>query len=127
MTLRPQTKVIVVDVLAMLRAAREKGGNVYDEDYAALQPLNAFAEQHRVSVLVVHHTRKAKADDPFDMISGSNAISGAVSAIWMLERVSSGKMNRSYTYVAVIFRGMKRLVCDGIRKPPAISTKGRRS
>lgn len=91
----PDIRVFVIDILAMIRAPRQKNGNVYDEDYAALQPINLWAENNRVAVLIIHHTRKARGDDPFEKISGSNAISGAVSAMWMLERAPSEGKNEA--------------------------------
>ena len=45
-----------------------------------------MAETLRITILIIHHTRKAKADDVFEEVSGTQAITGAVATIWMLSR-----------------------------------------
>jgi hypothetical protein len=83
----PDTVLIVVDILKNIRPHASAKDNIYDADYEALAPLAQFAGQHRLSVLVIHHTRKAKADDTFDEISGSTGIAGAVDNMWLIGRV----------------------------------------
>ena len=36
--------------------------------------------------MVVHHTRKQKADDAFDMISGTNGLMGAADGAFLLQK-----------------------------------------
>ncbi len=48
--------------------------------------INEFAEKHRIAILIIHHTRKAKADDVFDEISGTTGLSGGVASMWVLGR-----------------------------------------
>jgi hypothetical protein len=72
------TRVIVIDIWARFRAAKDPKADPYDQDYNALQELNAWAESRHVTVIVIHHTRKAKSEDPFEEISGTNGILGAV-------------------------------------------------
>jgi hypothetical protein len=85
----PKTALIVVDILQNIRAPRDKNENPYDADYNAVKPLNEFAERHRITIIAIHHTRKAKADDVFDEISGSTGLTGGVATMWIVGRVPS--------------------------------------
>lgn len=85
----PNTKLIIVDILARIRPPRQRGGDIYEEDYNLIQRLNALAYKHRIAIVVVHHTRKAKADHAFDEIAGSRGITGGAGASWMIKRISS--------------------------------------
>ncbi len=80
----PDTRLIVIDIWARFRAMRDPKADPYEQDYNALQALNAWAESRNVTVLVIHHTRKAKSDDPFEEISGTNGIVGAVATAMRL-------------------------------------------
>jgi len=71
------TVLIIIDTLQMIRGA--KGGDYsYASDYNDLSALKKIADRHSVAVLLIHHLRKEKADDVFNRISGTTAISGAV-------------------------------------------------
>ncbi len=48
--------------------------------------LNAWAERRHVTVIIIHHTRKTKAEDIFEEISGTAAIVGAVATAMVLAR-----------------------------------------
>ena len=65
---RPDARLVAVDTLAKIRP-RTRGQNVYQEDYAALEELLPLAAEHRVAIVVVHHTRKMAAADPLDEIT----------------------------------------------------------
>ncbi len=76
-------RLIIADTLATIRPA--KGGkDDYKADYAALRGLHRLASEHRVGVLVVHHVRKAEADDVYDTVSGSTGLTGAADATVIL-------------------------------------------
>lgn len=79
----PHTKLIIIDTLHKIR---EKGSDKYsyanDNDVASA--VKEFAEQHNICILVVHHTRKGKSDDPFEDISGTNGLLGAVDGAFMM-------------------------------------------
>jgi hypothetical protein len=76
-----------VDVLQKIRPAPDKGVSEYVQDYDTLAVLQRLCRDHRIAMLVVHHTRKMKAEDPYDMISGSTAIQGAADTLLALMRV----------------------------------------
>lgn len=82
----PDTRLAVIDIWARFRAARDPKADSYEQDYNALQALNAWAESRNITVIVIHHTRKAKSDDVFEEISGTTGIVGAVATAMHLSR-----------------------------------------
>jgi hypothetical protein len=64
---------------------------VYDLDYEALEVLLPLAAEHNVSILVVHHTRKAAGVDAIDEISGSFGLTGGVDGFLVMRRDGGGK------------------------------------
>lgn len=83
-------RLVIVDVLAKVRPQRGKGEGVYEYDYRCAEPLQQWAIAHGVAVVVVHHVRKAEAEDPLEMLSGSNGLSGAADTILVLARDGNG-------------------------------------
>lgn len=83
---RPDTRLIIIDTLKRVRPRENPNARLYDSDYNALGPLSDLAHQYNVSVLVVHHTRKAQSDDPMDLVSGSTGLTGAVDSVMVLKR-----------------------------------------
>ncbi|KXF79482.1 recombinase A [Paramesorhizobium deserti] len=83
-------RLVVVDTLAMVRPAKKRTQDSYEADYAALSPLQKWAGEHRVAVVVVTHVRKMEASDPLEMISGTNGLTGAADSILVLNRDTDG-------------------------------------
>jgi hypothetical protein len=48
--------------------------------------IKSVADRHEIAVLLVHHLRKMPDSDPFNMVSGSTGIIGAVDSIFVLEK-----------------------------------------
>lgn len=86
LTAHPNARLVVVDVLERFRPRRSAKGNLYAEDYAALRALKLIADEHRVAILVVHHTRKGATDDPLAMVSGTQGLAGSADGMLLLER-----------------------------------------
>lgn len=81
----PNTKLIIIDTL---QKVREVGGDNYSyaNDYEIITRLKKFADSYGITLLLVHHTRKQKADDTFDMISGTNGLLGAADGAFLLQK-----------------------------------------
>ena len=81
----PDTKLIIIDTL---QKVREVGGDNYSyaNDYEIITRLKKFADRYGITLLLVHHTRKQKADDTFDMISGTNGLLGAADGAFLLQK-----------------------------------------
>jgi hypothetical protein len=79
-------RLVVVDVLAKVKPPADGRANAYQADYAALEPLQQWATRRRVAVLIVHHTRKQRDDDPLATVSGTHGLAGAADAVLVLTR-----------------------------------------
>jgi hypothetical protein len=83
-------RLIIVDVFSRVRVKTLENETLYQSDYRALQPLKALADQKGLAIIVVHHTRKMRADDLFDMVSGSTGFTGAADTTLVLSKDSQG-------------------------------------
>ena len=81
----PDTELIIIDTL---QKVREVGGDSYSyaNDYDIIAQLKQFADNSGVCLMLVHHTRKQKSDDPYDMISGTNGLLGAADGAFLLQK-----------------------------------------
>jgi len=81
----PDTELIIIDTL---QKVREVGGDSYSyaNDYDIIARLKQFADNSGVCLMLVHHTRKQKSDDPYDMISGTNGLLGAADGAFLLQK-----------------------------------------
>ena len=82
----PDARLVVVDVFAKVRGAGSANGNQYEADYTAMSALKQIADRYGVAIIVVHHTRKASAEDFLNEVSGTNGLAGAADAIAVLRR-----------------------------------------
>lgn len=83
-------RLIIVDVFLKVRPPRKKGEDPYSADYDAVTPLQRYASEHRLAVVLVTHTRKMAADDPLEAVSGTNGVTGAADAVLVLDRGAKG-------------------------------------
>jgi AAA domain/Bifunctional DNA primase/polymerase, N-terminal len=83
-------RLIIIDTLAMVRMPNRKDQNSYDADYQAVQQLRTLALKYGVAIVLVHHLRKAEADDVFDTISGTLGLTGAPDTIMVIKRDAIG-------------------------------------
>ena len=95
LTEHPDTVLVIIDTLQMIRGANYE--NTYANDYRDLSALKRIADTHGIAVLLIHHLRKEAADDVFNRISGTTAISGAVDSSFTLveDKRGSGKAKLS--------------------------------
>jgi hypothetical protein len=82
----PDARLIVIDTLKRIRPKERFNARLYDGDYDALSPIADLARKFGVSILVVHHTRKADSEDPLDLVSGSLGLTGAADGVLVLKR-----------------------------------------
>jgi hypothetical protein len=89
-------RVVIIDVLAQWKEAVDPRTPVYTADYDALKKIQRLATRRNICIIVVHHTNKTKmlkGDNPFDKISGSTGIQGAVDAMWLLTKDPDNQYN----------------------------------
>ncbi len=80
------TGLIVIDTLQRVRGMVSTEKNAYANDYHEIGLLKAFADKYKIAVLLIHHVRKMPDSDPFNMVSGSVGIIGAVDSMYVLEK-----------------------------------------
>ena len=83
-------RLVIVDTFAMVRPEEKAKSNAYQADTNALKPLQALASETGVAILVVHHVRKMFSDDPLQMVSGTNGLTGVVDTTLVLARGPDG-------------------------------------
>ena len=77
----PDTGVIVIDMLKKI-TGEANGKSLYDEQSRVGDALTKFCHDYpRLSIIVVHHSRKAESDDPFDLVSGTTGLSGSYDSL----------------------------------------------
>ncbi len=81
----PDTNLIIIDTLQKVREVDGESFS-YASDYDIITQLKQFADSYKVCLLLVHHTRKQKSDDTFDMISGTNGLLGAADGAFLLRK-----------------------------------------
>lgn len=83
----PETKLIVIDTLQKVRDARGSKNGMYGSDYEDIASLKAIADQHGIAIVAVHHLRKLQdTDDPFNQVSGTTGLTGAVDSSFVLKK-----------------------------------------
>lgn len=87
---KPKTKLVIIDTLQMIRGMGRDSGSAYASDYRDLSSIKKFADQHKIAVMVVHHTRKMGDADVFATVSGTNGIMGCADATMLI-----GKADRA--------------------------------
>ena len=120
------TVLVIIDTLQMIRGTSYD--NTYANDYRDLSVLKKIADAHGIAILLIHHLRKEKADDVFNQISGTTAISGVVDSSFTLveERRGSGRARLSCIGRDIEYRELElqrngenvwELVSDSIESP----------
>jgi RecA-family ATPase len=82
----PDTKLVIVDTYTRIRGKKRPGASLYEKDYNEAALLKDFADNHGLSIILIHHLRKSESKDVIDMISGSVGITGAADTILALTR-----------------------------------------
>ncbi len=84
----PESNLVVIDTLARLRGSHGVGEYNYQADAMLLEPLQRLAQDREVAIVVVHHTRKSKAEDgdPLDTVSGTLGLNGMADTVLVLTK-----------------------------------------
>ena len=79
----PDLRLIVIDTLQKVRRTVDVK---YGSDYSELGALKSVADKLGVAILLIHHTRKERDSDPFNMISGTTGLNGCADGSFVLTR-----------------------------------------
>lgn len=86
LTAHPACRLVVIDTLARVRPSSRPGADAYEQDAVLGAHLQALALKHRIALVLVHHVRKALAEDFLDTVSGSTGLTGVADAVLVLTR-----------------------------------------
>lgn len=79
--------LIIIDVWAKFKPRPGRGNqNAYDVDYDAVSQLKKLADMRNISILVVTHCKKGRAEDAVEEISGTLGQAGSADGILVLTR-----------------------------------------
>lgn len=85
----PNTKVLIIDTLQMVRNNASSSSNMYAKDYKDLSSLKKLADRFSICICAVHHTKKEKnPQNVFDDANGSKAMNGASDTFMVLSKES---------------------------------------
>lgn len=83
----PGAKVVCIDTFQKIKPATGKNETSYSADYRICAPLQSWAQQHNICVLLVHHTKKGTGSaDIFEGINGSQGLMGSADAVLLLTK-----------------------------------------
>lgn len=82
----PDARMVVIDVFANMRGQPAPGASAYEADYAAVSRAKRIADHYGIALVLVHHVRKAGAEDFLSEVSGTNGIAGAADTVLVLKR-----------------------------------------
>jgi hypothetical protein len=78
-------RLVIIDTLKKVKPKRDKDSS-YDTDSDDLEGLQKLAGELGLAILVVHHTRKMTAEDPFDTLLGSTGLTATPDFLMALLR-----------------------------------------
>lgn len=83
----PEIGLIIIDSLTALRAKLAVvNNNAFIDDYRILNAFHHFTNNHHITLLIVHHVRKMRSEDPFDDIAGTNGLSAAADGSFVFRK-----------------------------------------
>ena len=88
-TSHPKGRLIILDTFARIKGASPRNLDAYSADSQLLAPLQRWALDQNIAVILVTHLRKqssryAADADPFELITGSNGQFGIADTAWLV-------------------------------------------
>jgi DNA-binding MarR family transcriptional regulator len=87
-TQRP--RLLVLDTLTAVVRASKSNTDVFRAQYDEVTRLRKLCEEHALTCLLLHHTRKEAGGDAVTAVAGTGGITAAVDAVWRLRRTPEG-------------------------------------
>lgn len=85
-------RLVVIDTFQRIRPKSSGRRNMYHVDYEHVSAIKMLADKHRITILLIHHLRKADAEDDVDTISGSTGLTGSADGTLILKK-DRGSLN----------------------------------
>lgn len=87
-----RSQLVIIDVYGRVRPKKRGNEGEYAYDTKSVGALQKLAHKLGIQIILVHHLRKAGADDALDKISGSTGLAGAADVILTIDRMSDGTL-----------------------------------
>lgn len=81
----PNVVFVLIDTLQKIRDMKSERYS-YAGDYQTMTVLKTIADRFSIAIMVIHHTRKAPASDPFDMVSGTTGLMGCADSTFVMRK-----------------------------------------
>ena len=89
----PDVRLVCIDSLTKFRVIPDVRVPAFMADYEAMGMLHEMSKRHRGCCIdVIHHTRKAKSEDPIDDISGTYGLTAAVDSYMVMRHHADGAL-----------------------------------
>lgn len=93
LTANRDVRLVCIDSLTRFRVIPDVRVPAFMADYEAVNLLHDMSKKHPgVCVDVIHHTRKAKSDDPIDDISGTYGLTAAADSYLVMRHHADGAL-----------------------------------
>lgn len=86
MVMELKVELVVIDTFQHFRRASNSKENSYAADYAAASEIKKLADELGISILIIHHLKKASDNDFVQSISGTSGITGAADTLLVLDK-----------------------------------------
>ena len=87
----PDVQFVVIDSLTKFRVVPDSRTPPFMADYEAVSMLHECSKRHPgVCIDIIHHTRKARSEDPIDDISGTYGLTAACDTYSVMRHSSEG-------------------------------------
>lgn len=86
LTNKAEARLVIIDTLARVKPPRGRNSDAYAHDTAMIADLQTIAINHKLALIVVHHTKKARTDDFVEDVSGTYGLTGSADCIAVLIR-----------------------------------------
>ena len=91
----PNTRLVVIDTFQKIRTL--SNDNAYASDYHDVCFLKSIADKLKIAIVLIHHLRKQKDDDPMNRVSGTTGITGAADSTFVLEKLKREGTRAKFT------------------------------
>ncbi len=82
----PKARMVVIDTVSAFRNPEPGRKSAYATDYAVGEMLKPLAQEFKCAIVLVMHNRKLSSSDPFQLVSGTQGMTGSVDNVAVLRR-----------------------------------------
>ena len=84
----PRVGLVIIDTFAAVRSLMPASvnSNPYNVEYQTISSLHKIADERDIVILLIHHVRKMKSEDPYEDILGTNGLFGAADGAFIFRK-----------------------------------------